>query len=468
MTQRTRSHWKEYGTAFCATLVTATAGTCVGWASPTIPYLMSEQSNIPTTSDQGSWIVSIMILCSALTPIPSAYFADRYGRKTTLLLGAVPFILGWVLIIMAKSVAVLYIARMMSGLGYGIVYTVSPMYTGEIATNEIRGALATLITLMNKLGILMQYCIGPFVSMKTLATINLSIPIMFVLTFAWLPESPYYYAQNGQMDKAEQSLRRLRDGDVRNELKEIEYNIQEDMRNKGSWGDLFIDPSNRKTLWIILGIFTIQQWCGSAAVVAYAQNFFSNTRSGLHAHEQSIILGCVQVITATTSFLLVDKLGRKPLLLVSSLGVALMNALIGAYFVLSNEIGPTVTDYISWLPLMAILVYIIAYAIGLSTVPYVITAEMFPANVKSLASCFAHIYTGVSMFAVQKLYQVVADSIGIQYVFIGFSVFSSIGLVFILIALPETKGKSFASIQAQLKRRKSVLDKADALRADEF
>lgn len=133
-----------------ATLITATAGTCYGWPSPTLPYLTSPDSSIPTTSDEGSWIVSIMILCSALTPVPSAYFADRFGRKTTLLLGAVPFILGWVLVIFAKSITMLYVARMFSGLGYGIVYTVAPMYTGEIATNEVRGALSTLITLMNK------------------------------------------------------------------------------------------------------------------------------------------------------------------------------------------------------------------------------------------------------------------------------------------------------------------------------
>lgn len=97
-----------------------------------------------------------MILCSALTPVPAAYFADRFGRKTTLLLGAVPFIIGWVLVIVANSVTYLYVARMFSGLGYGIVYTVAPMYTGEIATNQVRGALSTLITLMNKVSITAQ------------------------------------------------------------------------------------------------------------------------------------------------------------------------------------------------------------------------------------------------------------------------------------------------------------------------
>lgn len=140
-----------------ATLITATAGTCYGWPSPSLEILKSVTSPIPITEDQGSWITSIMILSSALTPVPSAYLADQFGRKTTLLLGALPFIIGWILIITAKSVVYLYISRVFSGLGYGIVYTVAPMYTGEIATNEVRGALSTMITLMNKVSIADNY-----------------------------------------------------------------------------------------------------------------------------------------------------------------------------------------------------------------------------------------------------------------------------------------------------------------------
>ncbi|XP_013135045.1 PREDICTED: facilitated trehalose transporter Tret1-like [Papilio polytes] len=451
MTAKTRSHWKEYGTALCATLITATAGTCYGWPSPTLPYLRSKESSIPTSQDEGSWIVSIMILCSALTPIPSAYFADRFGRKTTLLLGAIPFILGWVLVIVAKSVAVLYVARMFSGLGYGIVYTVAPMYTGEIATNEVRGALSTLITLMNKVGILAQYCIGPFVDMRTLAAINLILPITFVVTFIFLPESPYYYLKFERTERAERSLRNLRTGDIRLELKNIEINVQEDMKNKGSWGDLIFEATNRKAMWISIGVFTIQQLCGSAAVVAYAQTIFKSTESKIEPYQESIILGCVQVATCMLSVLLVDRVGRKPLLLLSALGVGLMNGTIGTYFYFSvwhkSSIGQ-----LHWVPLAAIVIYIVCYAIGLSTVPYVIIGEMFPTNVKLYASCIAHIYTGFSMFAVQKLFQVVSDSWGIYTAFWGFAAFSLLGLVYMLIALPETKGKSFANIQARLKR----------------
>ncbi|XP_063395020.1 facilitated trehalose transporter Tret1-like [Cydia fagiglandana] len=461
MTAKTRSHWKEYATALCATLITATAGTCYGWPSPTLAYLQSSESSIPTTADQGSWITSIMILCSALTPVPSAYFADRFGRKTTLLLGAVPFILGWILVIVAKSVSVLYVARMFSGLGYGIVYTVAPMYTGEIATNEVRGALSTLITLMNKVGILAQYCIGPFVSMQTLAGINLILPISFVLSFIFLPESPYYYLKFERSERAERSLRMLRSGDIRTELKNIEINVQEDMKNKGSWLDLVTEATNRKAMWISLGVFTIQQLCGSAAVVAYAQVIFNQTASSNSSHAaaaghlepyvESIMVGCVQVATCVLSVCLVDRVGRKPLLLLSALGVGLMNGTLGTFYWF-YEADKESVQFLHWLPVASILVYIVCYAIGLSTVPYVIIGEMFPTNVKLYASCVAHIYTGIFMFAVQKLFQVVRDSCGIYTVFWGFSTFSFLGLVFMLVMLPETKGKSFASIQAQLKR----------------
>ncbi|KAJ2947757.1 hypothetical protein O0L34_g9537 [Tuta absoluta] len=450
MTAKARSHWKEYATALSATLITATAGTCYGWPSPTLELLKKDDSPIKITDAEGSWITSIMILCSAITPIPSAYLADRFGRKSTLLLGALPFIIGWILIIVADSSAYLWVARMFSGLGYGIVYTVAPMYTGEIASNEVRGALSTIITAMNKVGILAQYCIGPYVSMRVLAAINLILPISFVVIFIFLPESPYYYLKFERTERAERSLRNLRSGDIRTELKNIEINVQEDMKNRGTWSDLYTEATNRKALYMTLGIFTIQQLCGSAAVVAYAQKIFGQSKSDLQAHHQSMILGLVQVATCVLSVLLVDRVGRKPLLLLSALGVGLMNGAVGTYqyfYIFHKE----KVEVINWLPMAALLIYIVCYAIGLSTVPYVIIGEMFPTNVKLYASCIAHIYTGIFMFAVQKLFQVVMDACGIYTVFWGFSAFSLLGLVFILVVLPETKGKSFAGIQQGLR-----------------
>lgn len=135
---------------FLATLIAAAAGTTVGWTSPTLPILLDPSSPIPTTPDQSSWIASLMILSSAASPLAAAFLAERLGRKPTLLLAAVPYILGWVLIMEANSVLVIYISRMVSGIGYGLVYTTAPMYLGEIASDKVRGSMATLITVMSK------------------------------------------------------------------------------------------------------------------------------------------------------------------------------------------------------------------------------------------------------------------------------------------------------------------------------
>lgn len=257
-----------------------------------------------------------------------------------------------------------------------------------------------------QVGILAQYCIGPFVSMRILAAINLILPISFVITFIFLPESPYYYLKFERSERAERSLRKLRTGDIRLELKNIEVSVQEDMKNRGTWMDLISEATNRKALWISLGVFTIQQLCGSAAVVAYAQVIFEVTNSRIEPYQESIILGCVQVLTCCVSVMLVDRLGRKPLLLLSALGVGFMNGIIGTYFYFHATNSSSVANFY-WVPITAILIYIVCYAIGLSTVPYVIIGEMFPTNVKLYASCVAHIYTGFSMFAVQKLFQVI-------------------------------------------------------------
>lgn len=126
------------------------AGNAIGWTSPTLPTLMSDNSPIPITPDDSSWINSIMILSSVVSAIPAAYLSDRFGRKSSMLVAAIPYIVGWIMIFFATTKIELYIARIMPGLGYGIIYTISPMYLGEISSDSVRGSLAILITVMNK------------------------------------------------------------------------------------------------------------------------------------------------------------------------------------------------------------------------------------------------------------------------------------------------------------------------------
>jgi hypothetical protein len=299
-------------------------------------------------------------------------------------------------------------------------------------------------------GILSQYCIGPYVSMLGLASFNIAIPILFVVTFSTMPESPYFFIKSGRIGQAEISLKKLRGkGFFREELDSMTTLVNENMKEKSRWKDLITVGGNRKGLIILLGIYFTQQFCGSTAIISYAQQIFGAAEGGLGAEESCILFGTVQLITSAISSQLVDRLGRKPLLLVSSCGVGLANVIIGAYFFVKNLNNEYIVG-LKFIPIVVIPIFIFSYTIGLATVPFAITSEIFPTNIKSKATCVIQICVALMTFAVTKLFQVVRDSLGDYVAFWGFGALSIAGVVFILILLPETKGQSFAAIQEKL------------------
>lgn len=299
-------------------------------------------------------------------------------------------------------------------------------------------------------GILSQYCIGPYVTMLGLASFNIAIPILFVVTFSTMPESPYYYIKSGQKQEAESSLRKLRGKSyVREELESMSSLVSENMKEKSRWKDLFRVGGNRRGLMILMGIYFTQQFCGSTAIISYAQQIFGAAEGGMGAKESCILFGTVQLLTSAMSSQLVDRLGRKPLLLISSCGVGLSNIIIGAYFFLKSQNSDVIIS-LKFIPNVVIPIFIFSYTIGLATVPFAITSEIFPTNIKSKATCVIQIFAAVMTFAVTKLYQVVADNLGHHTAFWGFGVLSIAGVIFILLYLPETKGQSFAVIQEKL------------------
>lgn len=306
-------------------------------------------------------------------------------------------------------------------------------------------------------GILSQYCIGPYVSMLGLASFNIAIPILFVVTFSTMPESPYYFLKTGNPENAEKSLRRLRGKSYfRGELDSMTHLVNENMKETGRWTDLVTVAGNKRGLIILMGIYFTQQFCGSTAIISYAQQIFGAAEGGMGAKESCILFGSVQLLTAAISSQLVDRLGRKPLLLISSCGVGLANIIIGTYFFLKHGEYEYVVN-LRFIPIVVIPIFIFSYTIGLATVPFAITSEIFPTHIKSKATCVIQIFAALMTFTVTKLYQVVADNLGNHVVFWSFALLSVAGVIFILILLPETKGQSFAAIQDRLYSNKTVL-----------
>jgi len=145
------------------------------------------------------------------------------------------------------SLQELYISRFISGLAVGIACSSMPMYLGEISPADIRGNLGSMIMVASKLGILIEYIIGPFLSVRNLALISLAGPCIFVVAFIGLPESPYYFMRCDAKQKAINSLIQLRGKeDVYKEAERIEQSIKADLANKAGFRELLFVPGNRK------------------------------------------------------------------------------------------------------------------------------------------------------------------------------------------------------------------------------
>ncbi|GAB0095590.1 facilitated trehalose transporter Tret1 [Sergentomyia squamirostris] len=444
---------RQYTAAFSGTLIMVTGASIFGWTSPTIPLLLSEDSPIPTTPDESSWIVSFLVFGSLLGPFITVGIVNRFGRKITLLVTALPVFIGLILVLVANSPQILYVSRFFCGITYGMAYSTMPMYLGEISSDKIRGSIGTLLTVMAKFGILYVYAIGPYVSMSLLAWLLMILPALFILTFIWLPESPYFHLLKNHPEKAEKSLQWLRNtDDVKEELHRMDEFVKKVEANKGTVKELF-SKGNRRSLIICWGMAACQQMCGSQAVIAYSQQIFEEVSSGLNGSESAIIMAVVQLITAALSSSIVDRLGRRPLLLISTCGATICNAIVGLYFfLLYMEVN---MDAHAWLPITTLMIYIVSYTIGLATVPFALLGELFPTNIKAIATASYTLFAGLIGFGILKLYQVVSDNLGLHVTFWGFAVFSLGFFIFTYLLIPETKGRPLDVILEDMKSIKS-------------
>ncbi|XP_047112482.1 sugar transporter ERD6-like 4 [Schistocerca piceifrons] len=292
----------------------------MAWSSPALPLLPG------LGSAQASWVGSLPSLGAALGPWLGGWAADRAGRRTAALLSALPLAASWVALLFVRQQPLwLCAVRFFSGIGVGLVYAVLPIYSAEIAQADVRGALGSLMQTSITVGFMIDYCAGPFVSYTTLAAIGLATPLLFVACFVWMPESPYYLLAVGDEAAAERALRWLRDinQDVIFELREIKKAVEESRLSEGSLLAVFRTRRSRRALAISLGVVCAEQLAGINAVLFYTQSIFDAAGGDVDSRVAPIIVSGVMLLVSCLVPFLVDRLGRKFLLIFSSTGMSL-------------------------------------------------------------------------------------------------------------------------------------------------
>lgn len=457
--------WPQYVAALSATGGALAAGTILGWSSPTERHLVTDgEYGFPIDANAFSWVGSAVTLGAACVCFPIGIILDIIGRKWTMLSLVVPFTIGWVLLIWAQNLAMMIVGRVLLGIAGGAFCIAAPMYTAEIAQKEIRGTVGSYFQLMVTVGILFVYGVGAGVNAFWLSVICAFIPLIFGGIFFFMPETPQYLVMKNREDEAKKSLLFLRgkNYDADTELAEIATENNLIKANNVSVFGALKRKSTLRALMISIGLMLFQQLSGINAVIFYVSTIFkaangnSDDEPAISDNVAAIIVGSVQVVATLVSTLVVDKLGRRILLLLSSTVMAVCTILLGIYFYMDSHPDKSV-DNMAWLPIFSVCLFIIAFSLGFGPIPWFMIGEIFAPDIKGVASSIAGTSNWLLAFVVTKTFTDLRDAVGLGETFWIFSGLTVLGTIFVFFLVPETKGKTLQEIQAMLGENNSTV-----------
>ncbi|XP_060523360.1 facilitated trehalose transporter Tret1-like isoform X2 [Cylas formicarius] len=438
-------------------LITMAAGAAFTWASPVLPKLRDHDSTVnplgePLTNFEESWIASIMMMGAFTGPFAAGMLSEKLGKKKALLIFGLPMTASHLICAFATTPNLFLVARFLIGIGVGGVFSVIPSYVGEISEDNNRGVFGSMLGLIAAFGQICCYAVGPLVSVRWFSLINLiPLALFYVLFGVFVPGSPYDLVRRNDQTEAERSLTKLRrrtGAQVQKELIYITETVETDSENRGSISDLFTNKSVSKAIIICCGLMVFQQCSGICAVLAYMQSIFEVSGASISPFDATIIISTISMLTNFASSMLIDRMGRKLLLAISSLIAALCMLTLGLYFFLRS--AGRDTTYISWLPIMSLIAFMVAFNLGFANIPWIFLGELFPSNVKSSASTLTASVCFSLSFLITICFPFLSASLGEAGSFWIFGGVLVIGHAFILTVVPETKGKSFKEIQDML------------------
>jgi len=424
-------------------------GACIGWMSNMQPKIEGGDLGYSVSDSDISWISSAMTLGAALVCIPIGLLMNFIGRKFAMIFALIPTIIGWILVCIGKFLFMTIGGRFLLGMGLGSFCVTAPVYTTEVAELKYRGMLGTLFQLMITLGILYGYVIGCFIDNFFWASAIMGIPSGVLLIFLFfVPFSPVFLLSKGKTERAKNELQKLRgkSSDVGEELRAMDDVLKKLKDAQRPLCKTLCTKTPLKALMIGIALMFAQQFGGINAFVFYSTKIFEDAKSDLEAKYVTLVLGVVMFLATIISVFVVDLVGRKILLVISAATEAVTCLCAGFFFYLKDR-GDNI-DNITWLPVTAVLLYIIGFSIGLGPIPWLIMAELFEEDIKFFACSIVGTSNWVMAFIVTFGFAPLVAFIGKFAVFWIFTIVNILCIVFTLLCVPETRKKTIDEIQA--------------------
>lgn len=394
-------------------------------------------------------VVSIILIGALLGSLLAGVLADKAGRKRTIAFTSALFIIGAATIALSESYEMLLIGRFVSGLGVGVIALSAPLYLAEVSPPHYRGRFVACYQLMIALGILVSFLVNYIFSLSAdwrwMFAIGIFPALFQMVALFFLPETPAWLFKHGLHDHAILTLGRLRKD------KEWMHHIEEmktaaSPLKRGAWKSLF-HSKLRFVLLIGIILSSFQQITGINTVIFYAPKIFQTAgfASATGAILATLGIGIINVLVTFVSTWILDKVGRRQLLLIGTAGMALSLGFLSlAFFFQSQMIG--------MIALFSLMAYVAFFAIGLGPVTMVFISEIYPMKVRGKAMTIAIFVNWVFNYLVSLTFLDLIGGIGARGTFLMYALISALAFWFVFRYIPETKGKSLEEIESHLVR----------------
>ena len=401
------------------------------------------------------WAVSCLLIGCMLGAITGGPLSDRFGRKPMLLLSSLIFAMSSLGSAMAPNLALYSWSRLLGGLAIGAVSLLSPLYLAEVAPHQVRGRLVSLYQLAIVVGILVSFFVNMLIQRAGAALPGVAgeswnqahgwrwmlgvmvVPsALFGLLLLPLPESPRWQMKRGRRLEAERTLQRIGGPEAAaKEIEEIEGSLKED---EGKLAELFSGGFGR-ALVIGVGLAIFSQFGGINAVMYYGPEMFKAAGSNAdQALLSQVVLGATLIAATLCASALVDRLGRRKLLIG---GVSLQVSCLAAVGILYRiQASPL-------LLLVFVVLFLIGFGSSTGVVTWVIISEIFPTRLRGQAMGMAVLMHWVADYLVSQTFPVLKENIGPSNTFFCYAAGCFLGLVFTVCMVPETKGRTLEEIE---------------------
>ncbi|XP_022979774.1 sugar transporter ERD6-like 16 isoform X1 [Cucurbita maxima] len=440
-----------YLSTFAAVCGSFQFGSCVGYSAPAQAAI---REDLNLSLSEYSMFGSILTIGAMFGAVTSGRIADYIGRKGAMRMSAYFCIIGWIAIYLSEESLSLDIGRVLTGYGIGVFSYVVPIFIAEIAPKNLRGRLTTLNQLLIVTGSSVAFLLGTIVTWRTLALSGLIPCTTLLVVLFFVPESPRWLAKVGQEKEFLSALQRLRgkNADISAEAAQIQ-NYIETMQSlpKTKLVDLFQSRYIRPLI-IGVGLMVFQQFGGINGIGFFASETFAS--AGPSAGKiGTIAYACIQVPITVGGVILMDKSGRRPLIMVSAAGTSLGCFLTGASFFLKNH--GLLLEFVPVLVVVGVLIFIAFFSIGMGAVPWVIMSEIFPINVKGITGSIVVLVNWLGAWVVSFTFNFFMSWSSSGTFFI-YSLISLMTILFVVKLVPETKGKTLEEIQASIDSQRDI------------